>query len=1478
MASNTFTWIYLGTGPSIDPTEGNTNAENAGALVGQTYGTVGDPLYGHVTSVTTQNVGGTAEVLDQNNSVANDTFSTNTGAGTATYTFDAAASYNCTVTYTDGTTGTVSAVIVQDTAGHLYLAPEYAANADTTVYQAKPIQSITLGSVITSNATGLQASRDASGFDDGYVDGTSGSDVINASYVEPGASGTDKIDNNDAGLPGASGNDDYVRAGAGNDSVYSGLGNDVVYAGDGNDLVDSGAGADRIYGEAGGDTIYAGAGDDVVWSGGDADTLYGGDGNDTLLGESGADLFYGGAGNDSLVGGDDGDIFVTATGEGVDTLAGGEGGTDADTLHFTGVAGVSLTYTGAEAGSYTYGAGGSGTFSQIETVTHSDGADTITASAVTTGMTIVAAAGADSVTGGSGADSIYGGADNDTLAGGLGSDRIFAGSGNDWVTDERAGNLSGGGADTVDLGDGNDVFVGTGQNNGDNDLVYGGAGDDTIDTRQADDTVYGGDGNDVITTQNEDSQFGDAMYGDAGDDRITGANTDDTLYGGTGADTLSGGSNSDTLYGGDGNDQLTGGSGDDMLDGGSDADTFLIASGEGRDTITGGETGADSDTLAFTGGVGVSVTYTGSEAGSYIFGGGGGGGSGGFSQIEAVSGGDGADTINAAAATSGTSITAGAGADSVTGGAGADTIAGGSGNDALQGGAGADVIDGGDGADTVNGGAGSDSLTGGAGSDLLDYSAASGGVHVDIASGYTSGTAAGDTISGFENLQGSSFADTLQGTADSNQLFGGDGNDSLQARRGDDTVQAGEGNDLVQGNEGNDMLSGDAGDDRMEGGSGNDSIVGGTGDDTAVFSGNVQDYSFDRASDGSLIVTDTVADRDGQDTLTGVEHASFNGKTYQLVQGDGNSNTTLQGPVGEPALVLAYGGADWGGGHATDDAMFGGAGNDTLDGGGGQDYLSGDAGDDLLRGDGGNDTLTGGDGNDTLTGGQGNDQLTGGAGDDTAVFSGNVQDYSFDRAPDGSLIVTDGVAGRDGQDTLTGVEHVTFNGKTYKLVQGDEASNTTLQGAPGEPVLVLAYGGADWGGGHGTDDVMFGGAGDDTLDGGGGQDYLSGDGGDDLLRGDAGDDTLIGGDGRDTLTGGAGADSLSGGAGDDSLEGQAGNDTLTGGAGKDVFEFNTNTGADVVTDFDTSVVDGKTTDQFDVSGLDNPDGSPVKSWDVVVTDDGNGNALLTFPGGETVLLMGVAPGAVTPAMLTTMGVPCFTRGTRILTDRGPQPVETLVPGSRVVTRDHGLQPVLWHGVRRLGEDALAAQPGLQPIRIAAGVLGNRRAVSLSPQHGVLVAAGSGGEILRARHLAECVRSVRAAQGARRVDYHHLLLPRHALVQVEGMWCESFYPGRSAIAALTPLDRLTLVRVMMTIAAVTPSLTAPLLSDLYGPRCQPLLTRAAALAFLEHQRPDLLRRDPLRPDLLRPDLLRPDQLRRRDPPLALSRPGRGLLSA
>lgn len=310
--ATTFNWIYLGTTTvRIDPTEGNSNMENAALLVGQTYGTGINPLYTHITSTTTINNGGTAGALDTNNNASNDQFTTNIGSGTQTFVYDGLTVYNATITYADGTTATVTAVVVQSTTGELFLAPEIAPNTDSTAYAAKPIVSLTLESVNSASNINLGADREVTGWDNGIVDGTSGNDLIDASYVEPIANGSDRIDNGDGTSSSATAwQDDVVQAGAGNDTVLSGLGNDFVDGGTGADSIDGGDGNDSLFGGTGAfnDTILGGIGNDTIDGGDGDDSLLGGDGNDTLIGGAGNDTMTGGLGSDRFLGLTAGDV------------------------------------------------------------------------------------------------------------------------------------------------------------------------------------------------------------------------------------------------------------------------------------------------------------------------------------------------------------------------------------------------------------------------------------------------------------------------------------------------------------------------------------------------------------------------------------------------------------------------------------------------------------------------------------------------------------------------------------------------------------------------------------------------------------------------------------------------------------------------------------------------------------------------------------------------------------------------------------------------------------------------------------------------------------------------------------------------------------------------------------------------------------------------------------------------------------------
>ena len=78
----------------------------------------------------------------------------------------------------------------------------------------------------------------------------------------------------------------------------------------------------------------------------------------------------------------------------------------------------------------------------------------------------------------------------------------------------------------------------------------------------------------------------------------------------------------------------------------------------------------------------------------------------------------------------------------------------------------------------------------------------------------------------------------------------------------------------IRGNGTDNELTGGDGGDTLTGGGGNDALVGGAGSDTAVFTGNYGDYTISLAN-GVYTVADETANRDGTDTVSGVEFFRF---------------------------------------------------------------------------------------------------------------------------------------------------------------------------------------------------------------------------------------------------------------------------------------------------------------------------------------------------------------------------------------------------------------------------------------------------------------------------------------------------------------------------------------------------------------------------------------------------------------------------
>ena len=147
----------------------------------------------------------------------------------------------------------------------------------------------------------------------------------------------------------------------------------------------------------------------------------------------------------------------------------------------------------------------------------------------------------------------------------------------------------------IRTGDGNDI-VRVAPGTTVNLVILGGAGDDSLGSRGAndrgssaagDDTILGGAGNDFIHTGSGRNYASggagrDYLDGGTGEDTLRGGLGNDSIYGLDGRDRLSGGGDRDFLDGGRGDDRLFGGAGDDVTFGGRDADRVVAGAGDDR--------------------------------------------------------------------------------------------------------------------------------------------------------------------------------------------------------------------------------------------------------------------------------------------------------------------------------------------------------------------------------------------------------------------------------------------------------------------------------------------------------------------------------------------------------------------------------------------------------------------------------------------------------------------------------------------------------------------------------------------------------------------------------------------------------------------------------------------------------------------------------------------------------------------------------
>lgn len=576
---------------------------------------------------------------------------------------------------------------------------------------------------------------------------------------------------------------------------------------------------------------------------------------------------------------------------------------------------------------------------------------------------------------------------------------IDTGAGDDTITVNGDKGVTG---FNIDAGDDNDAVTITGDYLESN--VHLGKGSDSFTGGDGNDFVQGGSGADII-------------HGGGGDDVLAGGVNRDELYGDDGNDTLKGGASSDRLFGGAGNDILDGGSGEnDILTGGEGNDMYIIRAGDGHTTITdfggvgGGGNGESAllphhDTIQLQGdgltadnmllnydGQNTVITFEGVEDFAITL------ENFDFTDLDNLpavqgwnilfdgqsEGTDAYDVFN----NHGTGQHSLWNANTVTHLNNADNVLDGKDNSH-------DVINAMDGDDVISGGTGDDVLRGQAGNDIL-Y----GDDPTDTGSSFTTTTIDVSFVSssaGYKNAIGAYAVDT-----NGNILSVDVGIENAKDAQAGDTFSL-----EVSGPE--------------AAGVGYFIISNGYNQNTSFF--NSYDsadgtYSFLYKAGTAEERTANINDDPADVSLvfdTGSERITLSGDVYHSYEGlnsDDNDHVTASGNADGTTRLGFEDLRNLGDADFNDVVLDVSVSHETV-------Y-------EAPSKDGGDDRLVGGDGDDRLIGQGGDDILEGGSGSDIAVFNGFHSEYDITFNQDGSITIADTIAGRDGTDTVSGVEYVEF--------------------------------------------------------------------------------------------------------------------------------------------------------------------------------------------------------------------------------------------------------------------------------------------------------------------------------------------------------------------------------------------------------------------------------------------------------------------
>ncbi|MEO0344137.1 MAG: Hint domain-containing protein [Pseudomonadota bacterium] len=150
-------------------------------------------------------------------------------------------------------------------------------------------------------------------------------------------------------------------------------------------------------------------------------------------------------------------------------------------------------------------------------------------------------------------------------------------------------------------------------------------------------------------------------------------------------------------------------------------------------------------------------------------------------------------------------------------------------------------------------------------------------------------------------------------------------------------------------------------------------------------------------------------------------------------------------------------------------------------------------------------------------------------------------------------------------------------------------------------------------------------------------------------------------------------------------------------------------------------------------------------------------------------------------------LPCFGRGTEILTPEGPVLVENLEAGDEVLLSDGRRKKVTWIGSRKVKLGKTSTH--LRPVIVSKDAFGQNRPkkdLVLSQQHRVVV-GGANADLLfglqdvlaKAKHLID-LEGVAIDETCDEVEYWHVMFDCHELVVSNGLTSESFYVGSEII--------------------------------------------------------------------------------------------------